>query len=274
MPDTVLPRAGAATRHYSDQVQSSDDNQRAYEDASVIDVYLGAERVQEAELNIFGPLGEELERSRLLDVGIGAGRTTAYLLPRVKEYVGVDYSHGLVEVAARRYPDADVRWCDARDMSQFESASFDFVYFSFNGIDSLDHKGRLQVLAEVRRVLGPAGRWTFSSHNRDYERRGLLPWQPPFKPGRVMLKKSKHALTWSRNWRRLRKLQVETAEYALVNDEAHDYALLHYYIAPDAQVRQLEESGFTDVRVYDQKGAEITATSPASIWLYYTSRRA
>lgn len=114
----------------------------------------------------------------------------------------------------------------------------------------------------------------FSSHNRNYVRRGLLPWQPPFKPGRVMLTKSRHALSWSSNWRRLRKEQVETLDYALVNDEAHDYALLTYYITPDAQVRQLEQVGFTDVRIYDQSGVEIVSASTESIWLYYASRRA
>lgn len=252
----------------------SDDNQQIYEDASVIDIYRQAAPPQQAELNMFEPLGEELKAGRLLDIGIGAGRTTAYLAPKVGHYVGVDYSHGLVRAAQQLYPEAEILWSDARDMSAFEDASFDFVNFSFNGLDSLEHEGRLQVLAEVHRVLKSGGHWMFSSHNRDYRRRGLLPWQPPFKPGRVMLKKSKHAIVSSKNWRRLRKEQVETRDYALVNDEAHDYSLLHYYVTPEAQVRQLVAAGFTDVRVYDQKGVETVSPSPESIWMYYDSRRA
>lgn len=252
----------------------SDDNQRIYEDASVIDVYRETAPPQQAELAMFEPLADELRAGRLLDIGIGAGRTTAYLAPKVGHYVGVDYSHGLVAAAQQLYPEAEILWCDARDMSAFEVASFDFVNFSFNGLDSLDHEGRLQVLAEVHRVLKPGGHWMFSSHNRDYYRRGLLPWQPPFKPGRVMLKKSVEALAAHRSWRKLRKEQVETPEYALVNDEAHDYSLLHYYVTPETQTRQLEDAGFTDVRVYDQWGTEIAGKSPKSIWLYYDCRRA
>lgn len=252
----------------------SDDNQQIYEDAGVIDIYRTASPPQQAELNMFEPLNDELKSGRLLDIGIGAGRTTAYLAPKVGHYVGVDYSRGLVKAAAQLYPDAEIVWCDARDMSQFEDGSFDFVNFSFNGLDSLDHEGRLQVLAEVRRVLKPGGHWMFSSHNRDYERRGLLPWQGRFKPGRVMLKKSAHALRARSNWRRLRKEQVETPDYALVNDEAHNYSLLHYYISPSTQVRQLEAAGFTQVRIYDQWGKETTEPSPASVWMYYDSRRA
>lgn len=252
----------------------SDDNQQIYEDAGVIDAYREAAPPQQGELAVFEPLSDELRSGRLLDIGIGAGRTTAYLAPKVGHYVGVDYSHGLVAAAQQLYPEADIRWCDARDMSAFDDGSFDFVNFSFNGLDSLDHDGRLQVLAEVHRVLKPGGHWTFSSHNRDYRRRGLLPWQPPFKPGRVMLKKSREALAARKNWSRLRKEQVETPEYALVNDEAHDYSLLHYYVSPQAQTRQLEAAGFTDVRVLDQWGSPLRDTSPDSIWLYYDCRRA
>lgn len=252
----------------------SDDNQQIYEDASVIDIYREAAPPQQAELNMFEPLSKELKSGRLLDIGIGAGRTTAYLLPKVGHYVGFDYSHGLVDAAQKLYPGAEILWCDARDMSVFEECSFDFVNFSFNGLDSLDHEGRLQVLAEVHRVLKPGGHWMFSSHNRDYYRRGLLPWQPPFKPGRVMLKKSAHAIVSYKNWRRLRKEQVETPDYAFVNDEAHRYSLLHYYITPEAQVRQLEGAGFTDVTVYDQFGEVLAGSSPRSIWLYYDARRA
>ena len=67
---------------------------------------------------------------------------------------------------------------------------------------------------------------------------------------------------------------METPDYALVNDEAHDYSLLHYYVTPRQQTRQLEAAGFTDVTVYDQFGEVLTGTSPESIWLYYDSRRA
>lgn len=251
----------------------SDDNQQIYEDVSVIEFYREAATPQQAELSMFEPLNEELRAGRLLDIGIGAGRTTAYLAPKVGHYVGVDYSHGLVDAAQRLYPEAEIIWCDARDMSAFEDASFDFVNFSFNGLDSLDHLGRLQVLGEVHRVLRPAGHLMFSSHNRDYKRRGLLPWQGQFKPGRVMLKKSRMALRHHQNWRRLRKQQLERPEYALVNDEAHGYALLNYYISPAAQVRQLEATGFTDVAVYDQSGELTEESSSTSIWMHYACRR-
>lgn len=251
----------------------NDDNRRIFEDAGVIDMYRGAGLPHPSELTMFEHIGDDLKSARLLDIGVGAGRTTSFLAPKVAHYVGVDYSHGLVEAASQLYPDTEFHWCDARDMSVFGDASFDVANFSFNGLDALDHTGRIQVLSEVRRILKPGGHWMFASHNRDYVRRGLLPWQGRRKPGRVMLKKSAEALQHHRNWRRLRKEQVETTDYALVNDEAHEYSLLHYYISPQAQAAQLRAAGFTDVRVYDQSGRETTEPSPASVWMYYASRR-
>lgn len=248
-------------------------NQSIYEDADAIAVYQEARPPQAAELAIFGPLEDELATARLLDIGVGGGRTTRYLAPKVARYVGVDYSHHLVDAAQRAFPDLELLWCDARDLSLFDDSSFDVVYFSFNGIDSIDHVDRLAVLSEVRRVLAPRGRFIFSSHNRDYARRGLLPWQGRPRPGRVTLKKSWEAVRAHRNRRRLRPLQVEHDEYALVNDEAHGWSLLHYYISPAHQRTQLETAGFSEIEVWDQWGTRTDAPSPASIWMYYACRR-
>ena len=251
----------------------SDDNQSIYEDASVIGIYRSASPPQQAELNMFEPLSGELKVGRLLDIGIGAGRTTAYLAPKVGHYVGVDYSHGLVKAPQQLYPEAEILWCDARDMSQFEDGSFDFVNFSFNGLDSLDHDGRLQVLAEVRRVLKPGGHWMFSSHNRDYDRRGLLPWQPPFKPGRVMLKKSTEASATPPELAAPAQGAGRDAGLRIGQRRGAQLLAAALLRLPRAQIAQLEAAGFTDVRVFDQWG-EGRRTGPAeSIWLYYDSRR-
>lgn len=55
--------------------------------------------------------------------------------------------------------------CEGRDLSQFRTASFDLILFSFNGIDYLSHAGRLKALTEIRRVLAIGGVFVFSSDN-------------------------------------------------------------------------------------------------------------
>jgi ubiquinone/menaquinone biosynthesis C-methylase UbiE len=55
---------------------------------------------------------------------------------------------------ARNLPNVDYQLCDARDLSRFADASFDFV-FSSNMLEHVD--GLRRCLTECRRVLAPGG---------------------------------------------------------------------------------------------------------------------
>ena len=156
----------------------------------------------------------DVSGARMLDIGVGGGRTTAYFLDRVGSYVGVDYSPELVEACRERFPGADVSLGDARHLARFPDGSFDFVLFSFNGIDYVSQHGRHQVLAEVRRVLATGGTWMFSTHNRDYERLGRLPWQDA-RPGRTMLRQSARAVRHTRRRRAMRQREVVGPDHVL-----------------------------------------------------------
>jgi ubiquinone/menaquinone biosynthesis C-methylase UbiE len=59
----------------------------------------------------------------------------------------------LVQRVKKKYPNGDFRVGDARDLSQFEDESFDFVLFSYNGIDVISHPDRLRTSREIYRVL-------------------------------------------------------------------------------------------------------------------------
>lgn len=110
-------------------------------------------------------LAPQLRNRRILDIGIGSGRTTSWLRLLTSDYVGIDYTHAMVEQARRRHPDADIRDGDARDLSAFADASIDAVTFSFNGIDAVGHADRAQVLREIARVLRPGGIALYSTFN-------------------------------------------------------------------------------------------------------------
>jgi len=102
----------------------------------------------------------------LLDLGVGGGRTTAYLSGIASYYVGIDYSEEMVRACRNKLPALQFEVADAADLSRFGDASFDAVVFSFNGIDYLapDEKRR-KCLRECHRVLRPGGVFIFSSHN-------------------------------------------------------------------------------------------------------------
>ncbi len=60
--------------------------------------------------------------------------------------------------------------CDASDMAVFDNACFDFVLFTFNGIDGMSHEKRIKTLKEIFRVLKYDGVFAFSTHNLDDRR--------------------------------------------------------------------------------------------------------
>jgi SAM-dependent methyltransferase len=94
----------------------------------------------------------------LLDVGTGPGTLVGSALQRGAEVCAVDLTEAMVAAARRRFPEADVRVANARELP-FGDASFDAVTFGF----CLHHMSEPdRALAEARRVLRPGGRVAFT----------------------------------------------------------------------------------------------------------------
>jgi SAM-dependent methyltransferase len=103
---------------------------------------------------------------RMLDLGIGTGRTTAALAPMASTYLGIDYAARMVETARARYPNLDLQVGDAAELDHLPARSFDTILFSFNGLDYLHpHERRVRALHGFTRLLAPGGVLLFSSHN-------------------------------------------------------------------------------------------------------------
>ena len=150
-------------------------NKKLSEKKSVIRDFINEINLFPPEVFIFFNHLERPNRLCILDMGIGLGRTTWYLKEFFHEYHGIDYSAQMVELSRKRFPELDIRLCDARDLSPFEAESMDFVLFSFNGLDTVDHEGRMLVLTETARVLKSKGLFVFSSHNRGKYPQAILP---------------------------------------------------------------------------------------------------
>jgi len=179
---------------------------------------------------IFVKYRDELAGRRVIDIGCGAGRVTRYIGRWTPHGTGIDFAAPMIEYCRRTFPNIRFALCDARDLSQFGDGSFDVAVFSFNGIDTLGHPDRLAALAGIRRILSPDGLYVFSSHNRRFRdaRRG-----PRLRLSLNPATLTQRTLKFGREVanRRIRKpMEREEAEYAYINDLAHDYCLLHYYI--------------------------------------------
>src|SRR5476649_1848663 len=109
-----------------------DKNSERFRDARVVAEYADASGPRDCEAFLYA--NYIASGSDVLDLGVGAGRTTAILAPFSRNYLGVDYSEQMIEAARRKFPEHRFAVMDAADMSSLISETFDVIVFSFNGI--------------------------------------------------------------------------------------------------------------------------------------------
>jgi ubiquinone/menaquinone biosynthesis C-methylase UbiE len=248
-----------------------DINKSAYAAADVVDWYEELDFVLKPEAAILKKITPVIRDRKLLDIGIGAGRTTKLLLEISSDYTGIDYTPRCAELAQQKFPAAKIFCCDARDLRVFDDSVFDFVLFSFNAIDYMIHEDRLKVLNEIHRVLKPGGLFMFSTHNRDYKYFDKMPWQE-HKYDLNHLKSCLYTFAHLPKHYRMKKHEERTDQYAIINDMAHGFSLLAYYISLAEQVKQLEQADFAGVEAYDMEGNP-TDHDTKFPWVYYLARR-
>ncbi len=248
------------------------DNRATFAREDVVSYYLNAKDLLPAERSVFQRIESELVNARVLDIGVGGGRTTPYLLSLTQDYTGLDYVPDFVEALKDQYPQARFLSGDARDLEGLEDNSYDFVLFSYNGLDCVSHEGRLDVIRSVYRVLKPGGMFMFSSHNRDYEFFNKLPWQRKIVFTRAYLIFLAHCLYHLPKHYRNKQYESYTDDYAIINDGDHRFSLLLYYISIEKQVEQLESLGFGSVEAFDQFGRPVL-NDTSSHWIQYLTRK-
>jgi SAM-dependent methyltransferase len=227
--------------------------------------------LQPAEALILARYREALT-GRVLDVGCGAGRILAYLVALDADAVGIDISSRMVEHCRRRFPGVDIRLGDLADLPATVEGPFHSVLLSDNVLDVFDDDQRRRVLRDVRDLLGPGGLLVFSAHNLASRDRATVSAAPPAGTGSrvvgLIRKVTDRQIGWlvrrllstprrMLNRRRLGPLQYRGSDHAVVNDDAHDFGLLHYYIGSVAQQRQLSELGYRLIEVREFSGPAV-----------------
>lgn len=254
-------------------------NRQSFRDDAIVACYAGSTGLQRAEIAILSRIRNAFRHKRILDVGVGGGRTTAALLDISSNYVGIDFSPEMIVASRQRYPSVLFEVCDAREMSRFRNGSFDLIMFSYNGIDNVGHTGRLRILREIYRVLAYPGTFVFSSHNR----RGLIrrPWTRYYVYRKANpLKHPRQFFTLLREefirdcvgHFRNRWYEVRNDEFAIINDEAHHFALLAYYITIEEQVNQARTIGFQNIQAVGLDGNWLSQSDWLTCndpWIYY-----
>ncbi len=211
----------------------------------------------------------------VLDIGVGAGRTTRYLAPVARRYEAIDYSPVMVDHMRGAFPTVSVRQADLRELTPFAEETFDFIMASDNVIDALSHEDRMQALGEVRRVLRSGAVFAFSSHNLQYAHAYDGPTLEWCRNPVTLARRVGDLVTRLRNHRRVAPHRMVTPEYAILNDEGQNFACLHYYASRDAVASQLERSGMRLLEVFDTDGQSMRDgqdSSDCPSLLYVASR--
>jgi SAM-dependent methyltransferase len=240
-----------------------DRNRRYYERRRVGAHYARKAQLSAPEAEILSRHAAEIKGKRILDLGVGGGRTTSFLRELSADYVGVDYSPKMIERCRARFPAANFQLMDARDLSAFADASFDFVLFSKAGIDAVGHQDRLAVLREVNRALDDGGLFVFSSHNRnahipkpwDLGHFDVSPLRDPVRFAKRTVSYPLGILNYLGN---LHRSRIQD-EYCILVDSGDMYSLVHYRITAAAQRRQLEAAGFCEVEAVGMDGRLMSA---------------
>ncbi len=249
-----------------------DPNLSVYEQPDVVDTYIHHTALTKAERSLFSQFAADYRGKRVLDIGVGAGRTTAALAALASEYFGIDYSAAMVKSCQHHFYDlANARFAqdDARELSTCADAAYDAAVFSFNGIDTMDMKGRKATLQAVRRVLKPGGVFLFSFHNSGYLDT-LYRYNWPKNPARLMAayrrKKSLERINGD-------KEQYRNRDYFIIKDGGEDFRLDICYIRPSVQKAMLAEHGFEVTDAYEslsgKKLALADADASGASWIYY-----
>jgi SAM-dependent methyltransferase len=223
---------------------------------------------------------------RVVEIGCGAGRVLGYLVQICRQAEGIDVSPSMVRYCRAAFPEAQVTQGDLRALSDCLSGRYDVVLASDNILDILDDAERRRVLAEIRRWLAEGGLLVFSTHNlanmdspppappddgRARRSRGLVAKAldtSPAAAARGVARLRRERI----NRRRLAGLEYRAADHAVLNDEAHEYGLLHYYIRRDDQERQLQSLGFELLECLELDGGAVPGGGDgAGPSLYYVA---
>jgi SAM-dependent methyltransferase len=238
--------------------------------------------IDDGERLVLHSVADEVRGRPVLDLGVGAGRTAWLLRLLTADYLAVDWSPEMVAACRAALPGVDVREGDARDLEGVPESRFALAFFSYNGIDNLDHAGRTDVLDSVRRVLRPGGLFVYSTASKlgpaFRERPTFFAPRHPGEPaGRFVARALYLAATTDHRaraeaWRLGMRAAEDHGDWGMAPMAALDFRVAHFTTVA-AEASWLARHGLAAERFVASSGEEIAADRPGDPWFYVVARK-
>ena len=249
-------------------------NRKFYGRGAIARRHAALDRLFPAEQAVLDRLRGELAGYDMLDLGVGGGRTSVHFAPGARAYQGVDYVPAMIEACKMRFaqtlPQALFTVGDVRGLPAEWTWRFDFVLFSYNGIDCVGAEDRPLAFKEIARVMRPGARLCFSAHNLNAVK-SLKEWARRPGLGGKLAARLDYGIYRLLNPDLNRLLE---SDGSVLRDRGNRLRGRNYYIRPAAQIRQLDESGFRVQAVYPAGKASPfprpdALSDSTDQWLYY-----
>ena len=238
-------------------------NLNQYNSTKTINRYKKLEHILKPEKIIFDYLKNlEIEkRNLMLDIGVGAGRTSEKFSSVFKKYIGIDYAEEMIKHCNTIFNNTkNMKFVcsDARNIDFVSDDYVDFIFFSFNGIDCVSYDDRIKILTEVKRIAKKCAYFAFSTHNLN-NIKSLFSYQFP-----------KNPLKWAREYKRYIGVhnnneynQLATKkDYAYIFDgDNNNFNYRYVYVNPEFQIKELSNLGFEIIKIIDIDGLTINPNS-------------
>ncbi len=247
-----------------------------YSRKDVVEKYSAAEKIQLPEATLIEMLWEKLQTFRVLDLWVWWGRTTLHFWDKVLEYIWTDFSEEMVQACKKRFQEKEkfsFKVVDASNLWEFENESFDFVLFSFNGIDYLDEQKRGESLSEAFRVLKKGGIFFFSTHNTQ-SIKNLFAVQKTYNVVKLLWRICRYFLLTFLNGK---SHTLAKSSLVSLNDWSWGFWLTTVYISPKGQFSDLSKVWFHTIKAFSiSDGKEIPSkfleTNEESRMYYYAEK--
>jgi len=228
--------------------------QQIYESDNVVNDYIKSIKLDLVENTILEIIKSKTQKYSMLDIGVGTGRTTRYFAPLFQNYIAIDFSAKMIEECKSTYKylaNSVFLHADVTALPKLSIDTFDFVFFSFNGIDTLASiEDRISVINNAFNLVNDAGLFVFSTHSTNALNR-LYSFQLPRNPFKIYGEINRY--------RKLRKVNgprqiFENKSFFQVYDGGEYFQLLVSYILPSYQYKIIQNAGFSKIIPYDISG--------------------